>query len=89
MTTGPGDAARHVHQLLGDGKVGSGDLVVAVGGDGVVHEVASGLRGSGAVLGQIPFGSGNDFAITHGIPRDDLDGALRCLKEGTDRPSGA
>lgn len=89
ITSGPGDAARHAYGLVGEGHVGPGDLVVAVGGDGVVHEVASGLRGSGAVLGQIPFGSGNDFAITHGIPRNDIDGALRCLKEGVDRPSGA
>ncbi|MEC8311539.1 MAG: diacylglycerol kinase family protein, partial [Candidatus Thermoplasmatota archaeon] len=89
ITGGPGDAARHAHHLVTAGHVGQGDLVVAVGGDGVVHEVASGLRGSGAVLGQIPFGSGNDFAITHGIPRDDLEGALRLLKEGVDRPSGA
>lgn len=89
ITAGPGDAARHAHMLVAEGHVGPGDLVVAVGGDGAVHEIASGLRGSGAVLGQIPFGSGNDFAITHGIPRNDLDGALRCLKEGVDRPSGA
>ncbi|RPG73381.1 MAG: hypothetical protein CBD01_006990 [Euryarchaeota archaeon TMED141] len=89
ITAGPGDAARHAHMLVAEGHVGPGDLVVAVGGDGVVHEIASGLRGSEAVLGQIPFGSGNDFAITHGIPRNDIDGALRCLKEGVDRPSGA
>ena len=41
--------------------------VVAVGGDGTVHEVASALRGSDIPLGILPFGSCNDYAITQGI----------------------
>ena len=64
-------------------------LVVAVGGDGIVHEVASGLRGSNIPLGQIPFGSGNDCCITHGIPRNNLDAALDILVDGVDRSCGA
>jgi diacylglycerol kinase family enzyme len=44
------------------------ELVVAVGGDGTVHEVASGLRGSSKILGILPIGSGNDYARAHGIP---------------------
>jgi YegS/Rv2252/BmrU family lipid kinase len=38
--------------------------VVAVGGDGTVHEVANGLlrTETDAVLGVVPIGSGNDFA---------------------------
>lgn len=43
--------------------------VVAVGGDGTVHEVANGLleADADAALGVIPIGSGNDFAKLLGV----------------------
>jgi len=47
--------------------------VVAVGGDGTVHEAANGIAGiagSHAALGCIPAGSGDDFARGLGIPRN-------------------
>ena len=44
------------------------DVVVAVGGDGTINEVARALIGSGSVLGIIPFGSGNGFARHFGFP---------------------
>ena len=37
-------------------------LVVAVGGDGTLHETVNGLHGTDSVLGLLPFGTGNDFA---------------------------
>ena len=47
------------------------DTVVALGGDGIVHEVVNGLmridRESRPRLGIIPVGSGNDYARTLGI----------------------
>ena len=50
--------------------------VVAVGGDGAVHEVANGLLAarSEAALGVVPIGTGNDFAklvgvYRHAVPR--------------------
>jgi YegS/Rv2252/BmrU family lipid kinase len=46
------------------------DVVVAVGGDGTVHEVANGLLAAPnkATLGVLPLGSGNDFAAALGMP---------------------
>jgi diacylglycerol kinase (ATP) len=49
--------------------------VVAVGGDGTVHEVVNGLMlaadgGPSVPLGIVGVGSGNDFALLAGVPRD-------------------
>jgi YegS/Rv2252/BmrU family lipid kinase len=64
-----------------------GATVVAVGGDGTVHEVVKGLLQGGQphdpALGRklavIPVGSGDDFAFALGISRFDLTAALRRL----------
>lgn len=45
------------------------DIVVAVGGDGTVSEVAQGLAGTGKALGIIPCGSGDGLALHLGISR--------------------
>ena len=64
------------------------DLLVAVGGDGTVHEVANGIRESPMRMGIIPMGNGDDFARAIGIPLKDIEGAVRLLKEGSDYTVG-
>lgn len=44
------------------------DVVVAVGGDGTVNEVAQGLKNTNTAMGVIPMGSGNGFARHLNIP---------------------
>ncbi len=67
-TVYPGHAIELARQAALDGY----DMVVAVGGDGTVHEVVNGLMQAPAeqrpILGVVPVGSGNDFAHALGIP---------------------
>jgi YegS/Rv2252/BmrU family lipid kinase len=46
------------------------DIIVAVGGDGTVNEVASQLIKTSNTLGIVPLGSGNGLARHLGIPRN-------------------
>ena len=72
-TAGPGDGAPLARALAGSGRV---DAVVAVGGDGTVHEVADGLlaadaggaTGAGVAFGVVPLGTGNDFVKMLRVP---------------------
>lgn len=49
---------------------GEGDVVLAVGGDGVVGALAGAVIDAGGVLGIVPAGRGNDFARQLGMPAD-------------------
>jgi len=59
---------------------GRGEVVVALGGDGLVGKLAGALRDS-TPLGVVPGGRGNDFARALGIP-EDVGGATRVLLDG-------
>jgi YegS/Rv2252/BmrU family lipid kinase len=59
---------------------GRGEVVVALGGDGLVGKLAGALRDS-TPLGVVPAGRGNDFARALGIP-EDVGGATRVLLDG-------
>ena len=48
----------------------SAPLVLAVGGDGTVSEIAGGLAGTATELAVVQRGSGCDFIRTFGIPKD-------------------
>ncbi|HEU0027827.1 MAG TPA: diacylglycerol kinase family protein [Ktedonobacterales bacterium] len=69
-------------------------VVVAVGGDGTIHDVARGLwrasrAGAGAALGILPAGTMNNIAAALGVPMDAdaaLDGVAETLRTGRFRP---
>jgi diacylglycerol kinase (ATP) len=46
--------------------------IIAAGGDGTVNQVANGIGGSNAVLGILPMGTVNVFAMELGLPLNDL-----------------
>ncbi len=54
--------AGHATELANEGKDRGVDIIVAVGGDGTVNEVARALTHSNSALGIIPCGSGNGLA---------------------------
>ncbi len=74
---GPGHAA----ELAARAAEAGATRVVAVGGDGTVHEVANGLlrHGGDVTLGVVPIGSGNDFAKLVGVYRHSPARAVRRL----------
>jgi diacylglycerol kinase (ATP) len=63
FTSGPG----HATDLAKEGSNRNFDMVVAVGGDGTLNEVARGLLNSKTPMGIIPKGSGNGLARHLGI----------------------
>lgn len=78
-----GHAVELARQALSDAH----ELILAVGGDGTVREVAGVLLGSDVPLGIIPSGTGNDLARPLRIPRDPLlalDAALSGVKKRMD-----
>jgi YegS/Rv2252/BmrU family lipid kinase len=60
------------------------DMVIAMGGDGTVHEVVNGLmqvpEDRRPILGVVPVGSGNDFAHAIRIPREADHALARALQ---------
>jgi diacylglycerol kinase (ATP) len=75
LTTRPGEASEIARSARGE-------IVVAVGGDGTVNEVANGVIETGRTLGVIPAGNGNDFVKNigsgPGIPQ-----AIDRISQGT------
>jgi diacylglycerol kinase (ATP) len=80
LTERPG----HARELAQEAGARGEDLVLAVGGDGTVNEVASGLMGSPTPLGVLPAGSGNGLARTLRIPLAPA-AAVRSLADGVVR----
>jgi diacylglycerol kinase (ATP) len=63
------------------------ESIIAVGGDGTIHEVINGLEAYPKVsVGYIPGGSGNDFARGFLIPKSPLKALKKILSEQGRRP---
>lgn len=74
--------AGHAIELSKTARENGADIIIAVGGDGSVNEVASSLIGSDVVFGVLPGGSGNGFAMHMGIGRK-IPRAIEILNRGT------
>ncbi len=75
---------RHATELARHALDEGCQLVVAVGGDGTMHEIATALVDSPATLGLVPCGSGDGLALSLGIPRT-ISRALQILLTGQSR----
>jgi diacylglycerol kinase (ATP) len=71
-----------VIQIAADAVQRGYELVIAAGGDGTLSLAASGLINTPARLGIIPIGTRNNQALSHGIPLDDLEAAVKVLRQG-------
>ena len=64
------------------------DIIVAAGGDGTIADVIQGIMDSGRMkevaLGIVPFGSGNAFITSLGIPKN-IARAIKIINEGRTR----
>lgn len=80
FTERPGHATELARAAAAEGRA----LVVALGGDGTINEVANGLVGTDSALGIIPRGTGGDFRRTLDLPTDVAQAARR-VREGSVR----
>jgi YegS/Rv2252/BmrU family lipid kinase len=77
-TEGPGHAADLARKAAAEGY----EIVVAVGGDGSINEIGAALIGTDMILGMVPAGSGNGFAMHLGYGRD-MDQAILKINSAT------
>jgi YegS/Rv2252/BmrU family lipid kinase len=75
----------HATELANEAAREEFDVVVAVGGDGTVHEVVNGLMEVDPdirpALAAVPIGSGNDFCFNNGVPQDPDQAIQRAFSE--------
>ena len=77
------EAEKACHRAVADGVA----ALVAVGGDGTVHQGLQAVAGKPVGFGVVPAGTGNDFAAGTGVPEDPLraaDAIAAALRDGRD-----
>lgn len=79
LTKKSGDAERFARAAVRRGC----DLVVSAGGDGTLNEVVNGIaeHARHISVGIVPFGTGNDFARSLGLPNE-FEAAIQIVKKG-------
>jgi diacylglycerol kinase (ATP) len=80
------ESTGHAIELTRDAVRDGSKLVVAVGGDGTLHEVANGVleAGGGAAVGYVGQGTGGDFRRTLGLEHR-LDAYVAAIASGRER----
>jgi diacylglycerol kinase (ATP) len=72
----------HAVHLAREGVKEGFDILVAVGGDGSINEIANALVHTNVVLGIIPLGSGNGLAYHLGLPVKKVKEAIETINNG-------
>ena len=79
------EAEKACHRAVADGAA----AVVAVGGDGTLHQALQAVAERPVGFGVVPAGTGNDFAACTGVPADPMaaaDAIAAALREGRHVP---
>ncbi|GGK63995.1 YegS/Rv2252/BmrU family lipid kinase [Nocardia camponoti] len=77
-------SVREVSEALADPRRRP-DVVVCIGGDGLMNVLLAAMAHSGVPLGLVPAGTGNDFARELGIPTNDPVAATEIVLRGRTR----
>ncbi len=72
---------KHAVELTKQAILDAADIVVACGGDGTIHEVATELVARNIAFGIVPVGSGNGLASNLNISKD-INQALQTIQKG-------
>lgn len=72
---------RHAITLTQEALEANADIIVACGGDGTIHEVATEVVGKDVIFGVVPVGSGNGLASNLSIPKD-IEKAILRVRDG-------
>jgi diacylglycerol kinase (ATP) len=86
FTEYPGHA-KEIAEYIGKKASGEKSVIVAVGGDGTLHEIMNGMiKYPEIAIGFIPSGSGNDFSRGFTIPRDSVAAVQLLINNANNEP---